>query len=207
MQRSNRPSSLPIASDDGKRVATSQDLNVVPDSSDTSQQRATSLPGFGVILTLTAPKDVYVGQPFTWDVFLVNRSDKALKLAIMVIPKRKAGDHQSHMSKASTSSTVAGQRRGIDHADAVRDENRLYTMQKDTSKDPVQIVCLSTDVRIWSLNPGFCHNTELKFLPLSKGILKIEAVRVVDVLTNDSIDIRDLPEIVAEEQASDDRES
>lgn len=58
-----------------------------------------------------------------------------------------------------------------------------------------------------NLNPGFCHNTELKFLPLSKGILHLEMVRVVDVLTNETVDVRHLPEIVAEERASDDRES
>ncbi|KAL8681168.1 MAG: hypothetical protein Q9186_002700 [Xanthomendoza sp. 1 TL-2023] len=162
--------------------------------------------GFGVTLTLTAPREVYVGQPFTWDVFLVNRSDHARKLAIVVIPKRKAAEHKSHLSKTSVSSNAASQRRGIVHADAVMDENRLYALHKSNSKDAVQIVCLSTDVRIGNLNPGFCHNTELKFLPLSKGILNVEAVRVIDVLTNESTDIRDLPEIVAEERVTDDKE-
>ncbi|KAL9026921.1 MAG: hypothetical protein Q9180_007405 [Flavoplaca navasiana] len=158
-------------------------------------------------MTLTAPREVCVGQPFTWDVFLVNRSDKARKLAILVIPKRQAGDHQSHTSRASGSSAAVGQRRGIDHADAVLNENRLYGLQKSNSKDAVQIVCLSTDVRIGNLNPGFCHNTELKFLPLSKGVLQLEMVRVVDVLRNETIDIRDLPEIVAEERTPDEREA
>lgn len=51
-----------------------------------------------------------------------------------------------------------------------------------------------------TLNPGFCHNTELKFLPLAKGILHIEAVRVIDLVENKSVDIHDLPEIVAEER-------
>ncbi len=54
------------------------------------------------------------------------------------------------------------------------------------------------------LNPGFCRTTELKFLPLAIGILAVEAVRVIDLATNDSIDIRDLPDIVAQERLSDD---
>ena len=58
-----------------------------------------------------------------------------------------------------------------------------------------------------NLSPGFCHNAELKFLPLTKGILHIEAVRVVDLGTSDSVDVRDLPEIVAEERAVDEKES
>ncbi|KAL8849909.1 MAG: hypothetical protein Q9221_005128 [Calogaya cf. arnoldii] len=135
MQRNSRPSSLALASD-------------VPDSDNKSQQRSTTIPGFGVTMTLTAPKEVCVGQPFTWDVFLVNRSDKTRKLAIVVIPRRKAGDHQSRISKSSVSITAAGQRKGVDHSDAVMDENRLYVTQKGNSKDAVQIVCLSTDVRI-----------------------------------------------------------
>ncbi|KAI4219462.1 MAG: hypothetical protein LQ349_008346, partial [Xanthoria aureola] len=162
MQRNSRPSSLPLASD------------TLADNENKSQQRATAMPGFGVTMTLTAPREVCVGQPFTWDVFLVNRSDRARKLAILVIPKRNAGDHQSRLSKTSVASTAGGQRQGIDHADAVMDENRLYGIQKGNSQDAVRIVCLSTDVRIGNLNPGFCHNTELKFLPLSKGILQLE---------------------------------
>ncbi len=58
-----------------------------------------------------------------------------------------------------------------------------------------------------NLNPGSCHNTGLKFLPLSKGVLQLEMVRVVDVVKNETIDIRDLPEIVAEERTSDEREA
>lgn len=224
MQRSNKPSSLPLASDDAQGRNASRNLDVATDDHRDSHQRATAIPGFGVTLTLTAPRDVYVGQPFTWDVFVVNRSDKAQKLAIVVIPKRKADDHQRHMAKPSVSSKVASQRDGMDHADAVMDENQLYAMQKMNIQEAAPIVCLSTDVRIgyvqshgrWrtgrlmskrNLNPGFCHNSELKFLPLCKGILNIEAVRVIDVLSNESIDIRDLPEIVAEERGSDDKET
>lgn len=42
---------------------------------------------------------------------------------------------------------------------------------------------------------------ELRFLPLALGHLQIEAVRVVDVVSNDFVDIRDLPNIVAEAKA------
>lgn len=112
------------------------------------QQRATLVPDSGVTLTLTAPKEVYVGQPFTWDVFLVNRSNKSQKFAIVVIPKRKFGEHKSHVSRTSVSSAVASQRRDIDHADATMEENRLYALQKSNSKEAVEIVCLSTDLRL-----------------------------------------------------------
>lgn len=48
------------------------------------------------------------------------------------------------------------------------------------------------------LNPDACVSTELHFLPLTVGRLPVEAIRVIDVVTNDSIDIRDVPDIVVE---------
>lgn len=41
---------------------------------------------------------------------------------------------------------------------------------------------------------------DLKFLALSAGVLGIEALRVVDLATNETADIRDLPSIVAVEE-------
>jgi len=48
------------------------------------------------------------------------------------------------------------------------------------------------------LNPDSCLSTDLKFLPLAQGRLQIEAIRVIDVVVNDSIDIRDVPDIIVE---------
>ncbi|KAL8929958.1 MAG: hypothetical protein Q9208_001102 [Pyrenodesmia sp. 3 TL-2023] len=193
MQRSRRPSSLSVPAHTENRGLEDGDENAL------STQRASSFFAFGLTLTLTAPKDVYVGQPFTWDVFLVNHSPKARKLAILVIPTRKSVDHKDHISKTLVSGQEPKAGR-VDHADAVMDENRLYAMQQELAKEEIGVISLSTEVRVGTLNPGFCHNTELKFLPLAKGVLHIEAVRVVDLLENKSVDIHDLPEIVAEER-------
>jgi len=38
-------------------------------------------------------------------------------------------------------------------------------------------------------------------LPLARGYLPLEAVRLIDVVSNETIDIRDLPDIVAKEVA------
>jgi hypothetical protein len=37
----------------------------------------------------------------------------------------------------------------------------------------------------------------LKFLALSAGVLSVEAVRIVDLATNETADVRDLPSIIA----------
>lgn len=50
------------------------------------------------------------------------------------------------------------------------------------------------------LLPGTCHSTELVLLPLTTGSLHLEAVRLVDLNTNETTDIRDLPDIVVSER-------
>ena len=47
------------------------------------------------------------------------------------------------------------------------------------------------------LLPGTCHSTELKLLPLAVGALHLEAVRIVDMNSNELTDIRDLPDLLA----------
>ena len=47
------------------------------------------------------------------------------------------------------------------------------------------------------LPPESCLNTEIKFLPLARGYLNIDAVRVIDVVENEYIDVRELPDIMA----------
>ncbi|KAI5283243.1 hypothetical protein KEM55_001674, partial [Ascosphaera atra] len=47
------------------------------------------------------------------------------------------------------------------------------------------------------LPPGTSHLTRLKLLPLAPGPLQVESVRLVDMNSNDSVEIKDLPEIIA----------
>lgn len=81
-------------------------------------------------------------------------------------------------------------------ADAVLDENILYAAQKSAGIEYADIVCYSTDVRIGPLAQSACHMTELRFRALQSGILGLEAVRVVDLGTQEHVDIKDLPSVV-----------
>lgn len=44
--------------------------------------------------------------------------------------------------------------------------------------------------------------TELKFIALAPGVLGLDALRFVDLGTQDTLDVRDLPDIVAVESDS-----
>lgn len=59
----------------------------------TRHERSSSIPDFGVTVTFTAPiSRIYPGVPFGWSVFIVNRSDRPRKLALMVFPRRRRTD-------------------------------------------------------------------------------------------------------------------
>jgi hypothetical protein len=45
--------------------------------------------------------------------------------------------------------------------------------------------------------------TELKFIALASGVLYLDCLRAVDLNTQDTIDIRDMPDIVALEERHD----
>lgn len=47
------------------------------------------------------------------------------------------------------------------------------------------------------LLPSACHTAELRFIALATGVLNVEGVRVVDLVTNETTDCRDLPSIVS----------
>jgi len=110
------------------------------------KERATSGTGLGISITFTAPAEVYIGEPFNFDVFVVNRSSRPRKLAIVVVPKRKKAEINTHLSRISTSSTGGRKDSGV--ADAVTDENLLYAMQRNAIREGVQIISLSNDTVI-----------------------------------------------------------
>lgn len=148
LQRKQRPASLPVTTGTSNKSETpppghESDSGGVPAL---GRQLTTFTSDLGVTLTFTAPGEVRVGEPFCWDVFVVNRSNKSRRLAITVIPKRQRGNFKGHLSRPSSSSTGGRKEAGI--ADHVLDENLLYAMQRNVAKEPPQIVSLSTDVKI-----------------------------------------------------------
>ena len=207
MQRNRRPTSLPVTpalpNSNTVPISTREDDEAPPLSPNGShtRQRAASIGDLGVTVTFSAPKTVWVGVPFKWNVLVLNGSSRPRRLSIIAIPRRKR-DWKGHVPKSSTASQGGIHLKEGDIADAVIDDNVLYAMQRNnvaSSEPRSQILCLNTEVKIGSLNPGSCVDAQLGFVSLTTGVLQIEAVRVVDVVSGDAVDVRDLPDIVAED--------
>lgn len=150
LQRQNRPSDL-------QRTSSTADSNDLPTSareggassefaSNEQRQRAGSVTNFGVAISFTAPKSVHVGEPFSWDVLVLNRSNRSRHLALVVILRRRKGFTGMHSSKSSIAS-IRGRKDG-DFADAVIDENLVYAMQRNAGHETMQLINMSTDVKI-----------------------------------------------------------
>ncbi|KAJ6025587.1 hypothetical protein N7499_008470 [Penicillium canescens] len=188
LQRNNRPTSLSVSTQAG----------VSPNNRSSLRERAYSVTDVGVTISFSGPTRVQVGSVFSWDVFIVNRSNVPRKFALIALPRRKRVDPRGHVARPSSSSITS---RKEDHvAEAVTDDNIVHARQKSVAGQEVELISLSTDIRVGPLPPGTCHSTELKLLPLATGPLHLEAVRLIDVNTNETTDIRDLPDILADDQ-------
>jgi hypothetical protein len=102
-----------------------------------------------ITLTVSGPPHVCVGDAFHWDVFIVNRGEKARKLAVLAIPRRKRDLDKQHQSHPSASSIVTHSAEAKDLlTQAVVDENVVYAKQKSGRTEVAELICLTTDVRI-----------------------------------------------------------
>lgn len=150
MQRRNRPSSLQRTSftaDGDVLPASTRDGGASSDSGSNEQrQNVGSVTDLGMSISFTAPKSVCVGKPFSWDVLVLNRSSRARQLALMVIPRRRKGFTGAHSSNSSSSSVRLGS--DGEYANAVIDEDVLYAMQMNAGHEAMQVISLSTDVRV-----------------------------------------------------------
>ena len=105
-----------------------------------------------ITITIGAPREIWVGEPFSLNLSVLNRSSTPKQLAITIIPKRTPGDTTKHhmLSKSSSSSHGGGGR--IETSiitEAIMDENLLHAIQRNTGMGSnSQLVPLSNDLKI-----------------------------------------------------------
>jgi hypothetical protein len=146
IQRPHRPAQLSIGSSSFETVPTVSSLATLrPDALPhteitTRHQRNPSIPDFGVTCTFTGPpssQSIIEGVPFSWSVFIVNRSDRARKLALIVLPKRRRTEARI---TRPPSTSYGNARKDPKIADAVVDENIVHAMQKNSAVESTEIV-------------------------------------------------------------------
>ena len=161
MQRGGRPSSLPTQV---PTLSDSKNATKLSSDSQSTQRKSTADADVGITATFTALGDVYVGEPFRWDVFIVNRSTKTRNFAISAIPKRKIGDPTRQLPRKPSA-------KNNQIADPVLDENHLYSLYKHGRMETATLVCLTTDTKIGYVSPlcivHYSSSLSLLLTPLS----------------------------------------
>ncbi|KAF8476046.1 TRAPP trafficking subunit Trs65-domain-containing protein, partial [Kalaharituber pfeilii] len=191
--RTSRAMSIPISYgttlSSSSGISTTHSLVPAPTLQFSAQFQISALhEANGLVMTFSGPEKVYVGEVFTWTVFVVNRSPHARKLALVVPHKR----WKAECGKALPPVVHDG-------TGYVMDEGAVYTAHRSQILEPAELVCLMNDVRVGPLAPLACHTTELRFIALTAGVLNVEAVRIVDITTSvhETTECRDLPSIIS----------
>jgi hypothetical protein len=131
----------------------------------------------------------------------------ARKLMLLPIHRRSRRNDQlrvtrppSSMAPSAAATATTTTKRDPLIADAVLDEAVVHAMQRSSVVDGAELVCLSSSAdshaRVGPLAPGACAVAELRFLALRAGVVGLEAVRVVDLGSQEHVDVRDLPLVV-----------
>lgn len=141
LQRINRPTSLSTLPSQAGSGA-----GGTPTNRTSLRERAYSATDMGVTMSFSGPPSVVVGKPFSWGVFIVNRSSAPRKFAMVAIPRRKVANARGHVARPSSSSM--SNRRSDQVAEAVTDDNIVHAMQKSVAGQEADLVSLSTDVRV-----------------------------------------------------------
>lgn len=137
LQRSRRPTLLGVAAPGADPTG--------PPSGTAASDASRSGEDMGLTLSISGPEEVYQGRTFTWTVFIVNRSSKARKLALLVMPNRRRGETKESLSRKVSAAKSNGIR---PIAEAVLDENSVYELQRGLKAETTELVSLSTDVRV-----------------------------------------------------------
>lgn len=110
----------------------------------------------------------------------INRSDRTRRFAIVVLePKKRSMQIQASSSTGKHHDLVA----------------KVFDSPLQAQQPP-DVLDLNPDVRIGPVAPGASYETELKFWAATTGVLDLGILRIVDLDTRQTVDVRDLPDVV-----------
>lgn len=110
-----------------------------------SQDGSSDSHNFGIGVTVTGHDDVYVWENFTWEVLVVNRSAQERTLVIIPIVRRATFDYRIHL--LDLADTESAGHRYAQLADAVKDDKRSQSIDRDAIRKPGELMSVSPDVQ------------------------------------------------------------
>ncbi len=133
----------------------------------------------GVIFNISTVSIIPPKINFKLYIQCINHSDRPRRFAIIVLEPKKRS------MKLKTESNSGR----LDFATSM--SNTPLQTQR-----PPHVFDLNPDVRIGPIPPGACYETELKFWAATTGVLDLGVLRIVDLDTRQTVDVRELPDVV-----------
>lgn len=133
-----------------------------------------------VTFNLTARSTVRKGEVFSLDVHCINRSSRTRRFAFVVLHLRR-----------HTARDLKG-----DKANAELVASIFNAPSLERTKQP-DVLDLNPDVRIGHLPAGAVFETQMRFRAVTAGPLDLGIIRIVDLDTRQTIDVKELPDVTA----------
>lgn len=117
--------------------------------------RPTSMLGqdLGVTFSFSGPSIVNNGETFCLDIFIVNRSSRRKRLAIIAVPNSMRTLQTSASGLRPLSATSEVLRWHNETAESVIESKYLFKQQSNRQHHTAEVVCLNADVRIGYVQP------------------------------------------------------
>ena len=135
----------------------------------------------GIIFNFTAPPTVTSNSTFHLHVQCINNTPPTRRFALVSLQPRKPAKDLPRPPDSAHASLVA----------------KLFNAPPLESAKAPDVVDLNPDVRVGPLPPGTSYETNMEFRALREGVLDLGAVRVVDLESRRTVDVRGLPDVVA----------
>ncbi|KAI9728649.1 MAG: hypothetical protein M1828_002755 [Chrysothrix sp. TS-e1954] len=142
-----------------------------------------------VTLTISGPSTSYLrGPPIQWSLLLANRSTKrTLNLALIPLTTHPPPSAPSRDPAASTikghkhKATLSASLFAAPNAGTTASSSNATANAPPHPQPAPDLIPLTPDIRIGPLSPGQSTTAEMKFLPLKSGVLRVRAIRIVDL--------------------------
>ena len=118
------------------------------------------LTDLGVSATLAVIDNVRVGEPFHWDIFLVNHSAATRKLSVVI--------KSQSSNRASIQQQSLRHVHGTDDAAAVHvEEPVLFSLTRNAQLSPAGLICLTTDLNVEYVQVILLSHTQLVLVKIA----------------------------------------
>ena len=150
-----------------------------PTSMEAAQKSLTA--DTGITFNFTAAPTTTQYEEFKLCVQCINRSTRARRFALVVLQPKRTRPKSQETSNAEDTNLIA---------------NIFNAPLLEQPKAP-DVLDLNPDVRIGPLPPGATYETQMKFRAVTTGVLDLGVIRIVDVDTRQTVDVRELPDVIS----------